>query len=97
MIGSICRCCADLLEGCAATNYLPLGSSGGYSETQLAEDTYKVNFKGNENTIAEQASDFSLFRYADLTLANGYQFFRVISEQSQVECQSYSVPSTAFT
>ena len=86
-----------ILTGCAATNYLPLGSSGGYSETQLAEDTYKVNFKGNESTSAEQASDFSLLRCADLTLANGYQFFRVISEQSQVDSQSYFVPSTTFT
>lgn len=86
-----------IFTGCAATNYQSLDSNGGYSETQLSENIFKVNFKGNESTSAEQASDFSLLRCADLTLANGYRFFQILSEQSQISSQSYAASPTTYT
>lgn len=84
------------IAGCTATSYHPLNYNGGYSETQLSEDIYKVNFKGNGYTSAEQASDFSLLRCADLSLANNFKYFYVLSEQQQIDSQSYYIPPTTY-
>lgn len=84
------------LSGCTATSYQSLNYNGGYSETQLSENIYKVNFKGNGYTSAEQASDFSLLRCADLSLANNFKYFYVLSEQQQTDSQSYYIPPTTY-
>lgn len=84
------------LTGCSATSYQPLKGGGGYSETQLSEDIYKVNFKGNGYTSAEQASDFSLLRCAELSIANNFKYFYSLSEQTQMDSQSFYVPATTY-
>ena len=84
------------LSGCTATSYQSLNYNGGYSETQLSGNIYKVNFKGNGYTSAEQASDFSLLRCADLSLANNFKYFYVLSEQQQTDSQSYYIPPTTY-
>jgi hypothetical protein len=69
------------LGGCA-TAYQPTGLEGGYEETQLAPDVYRVSFRGNAVTEPERAQDFALLRAAELTLQNGYTHFAVSSEQA---------------
>ncbi len=49
------------LSGCA-TSYQQRGFAGGYSETQLAPDVFRVNFEGNGYTSSERAQDFALLR-----------------------------------
>lgn len=59
------------------TPYQPMSGSGGYSEERLAEGHYRVTFAGNEATPAERVGDYLLRRSAEITLANGYDWFRV--------------------
>lgn len=49
---------------------------GGYSEERLSEKQYRVVFRGNARTSPEQVERFLLRRAAELTLENGYDWFR---------------------
>jgi hypothetical protein len=64
-----------LLLGCSwATPYQPKGLSGGYSEDQLSENTFRVSFLGNAAVSSVQASDFALLRASELALEHGYTY-----------------------
>jgi hypothetical protein len=71
------------IAGCASS-YQPNGISGGYSEIRLADDTYKVSFRGNGYTSAEKATDLAMLRAADLTLMNGYRYFVVVDSSDSL-------------
>jgi hypothetical protein len=87
---------ATFLQGCA-TSYKANGFSGGYSETQLDENVFKVTFRGNGYTRKERAADFTLLRSAELTLEHGYQYFMVVDSNSSTSRSSYTTPTTSNT
>ena len=69
-----------LLISCA-TPYQPKGSMGGFYETRINENVYRVSFKGNAYTSLEKATYFTMLRSAELTLEKGYYHFLVIDEE----------------
>src|SRR5262245_65287639 len=77
---------AFLLSGCA-TSYQSNGFTGGYSETQLAPDVFRVAFRGNRYTSPEQARDFCMLRAAELALQHGFTHL-ARSEEHTSELQS---------
>ena len=81
-----------VLSACA-TAYQPQGLSGGFSETQLSENTFKVNFKGNGYTSNDRAFDFSLLRAAELMSEKNYKYF-IIGARQNDEQISYSLSPT---
>lgn len=87
---------AVLLSGCA-TSYKEKGLTGGYSETQLGENIFKVSFRGNGFTSQERASDYTLLRSAELTLENGYRYFIIVDYQENVKLSTYTTPSVSDT
>ncbi|MCW8933437.1 MAG: hypothetical protein OQK98_01815 [Gammaproteobacteria bacterium] len=87
---------AVLLQGCA-TSYQKTGFSGGYSETQLDENVFKVSFRGNGYTGRERVADFTLLRSSELTLKNGYKYFAVIDANSYTSNSIYTTPTTSYT
>lgn len=82
-----------LLAGCA-TQYQRVGLSGGYSEVQLAENVFKVTFRGNGYTSREKAADFALLRSAELALEHGFKYFAVIDDQNYANHSTYVTPTT---
>lgn len=48
---------------------------GGYSDIKLEENKFMVSFNGNGMTDAITVSNFALFRSAEVTLENGFNFF----------------------
>ena len=84
------------LQGCATT-YQSSGLSGGYSETQLDENVFKVTFRGNGYTSNERASDFTLLCSAELAIQNGYKYFVVIDANSYTSNSTYTTPTTSNT
>lgn len=84
------------LSGCA-TSYQSNGLTGGYSDTQLAPDVFRVVFCGNGYTEAERAQDFALLRAAELTLQQGFTCFAVIDEQNSTKTSSFTTPGYANT
>ncbi len=64
----------------AATPYQPIGPhavSGGYSDVRLAPDRYRVNFEGNAFTSRDRVEGYLLYRAAELTTQQGYDWFRI--------------------
>ncbi len=79
------------LLGCA-TPYESSGFNGGFSETQISKNMFKVYFEGNSNTKTERASDFIMLRSAELTLREGYKYFSVKNKKEIIEKDSFTTP-----
>jgi len=73
-----------LLISCA-TPYQKDGFRGGYVESQLSENIYRVYFGGNGYTSTQRAADFALIRAAELTIDKGYKFFVIISNDESLK------------
>lgn len=71
------------LGGCA-TSYKPDGYGGGYSDVQLAENSFRIAFKGNDATSRTRAEDFALLRAADVALIAGFKFFTITDARSSL-------------
>ena len=88
---AICAGAALVLAGCATTNapYHParpgVHGSEGYSETRLTPDRYRVTFAGDAFTSRDTVEGYLLFRSAELTLQQGYDWFRVAERASERE------------
>jgi hypothetical protein len=83
------------LAGCA-TAYQERGFTGGFSETLLAPDTFKVQFSGNAYTTAERASDFVILRAADKSMELGCSYFGVANEANGASVGSASIGSAGW-
>jgi hypothetical protein len=55
---------------------------GSYTESRLTEDRYRVTFVGEPDATADQVKDLALLRAAEITLANDYDWFRVMSSDT---------------
>ena len=75
---------AALLGACAtSTPYAPSIDGGyGYSETQIEDDRFRVAFSGNSLTELETVQNYVLFRAADLTDQRGFDWFEVITRDT---------------
>lgn len=72
----------SVLAACASSqpSYKAADERGfGYSDKELAKDMYWVRYKSRD-TDAKRATDYALLRAAELTLAQGYEWF-VVSEK----------------
>lgn len=82
------------LSACAtSTPYQPAGSGasyGGYSETRLESDRYRVTFAGNSVTSREQVEMSLLLRAAELTVQDGYDWFATVNRATDRDTR-YSV------
>lgn len=78
-----------VLAACAtATPYQPAGWDGtqyGYSERPLEQNRYRVNFSGNSLTDRETVENYLLYRSAELTLQNGYDYFVVADRGTEAD------------
>lgn len=74
------------LAGCA-TGYAPrsIWNIGGYSETKIAPDSFRVRFDANEHLAPDQGADFARLRAAELCLAERKPFMRLTQFQDDLE------------
>jgi hypothetical protein len=71
---------AFALAACATTPpYQPAAANHGYgySDQRLEQNRFRVTFNGNSTTNRDQVEDFLLYRSAELTLQNGFDYFVV--------------------
>jgi hypothetical protein len=87
---------STLLLGCA-TPYTSKGLIGGYSDTQLAPDVFRVYFSGNHHTSPERAQDFAMLRATDDCLQHGFKYFALIDENSTQSTSVVNLPGSAYT
>lgn len=73
---------AALLAACAAAGPAAYGPSEdgrfGYDETRIEADRYRIVYRGSGGMPPEMVEDYALRRAAELALANGYDWFRVV-------------------
>ncbi|MGE0409370.1 MAG: hypothetical protein AB7P23_08925 [Amphiplicatus sp.] len=79
-----------LLAGACATAvgtaYAPADKQGyGYTETRIESDRYRVAFAGDGATPPETVESYALRRAAELALAGGYDWFRVVARSMGAE------------
>lgn len=85
------------LSACAtATPYQPnvrgQAVSGGFSETRIEADRFRVSFAGNSLTSRETVERYLLYRAAELTLAQGGAWFSVVERQTDRKARTYVDP-----
>ena len=69
------------LGACASpTPYQAADQSGrGFSENRIETNRYRVSFEGNSLTDRETVETYLLYRAAELTVEQGYDYFTVVS------------------
>lgn len=85
-----------LLAGCA-TSYQPKSFSGGFSETRLDQNVFRVSFQGNGYTDVQRAEDFALLRSAELTLKHGFTHFAIVSARFDRNVSAFTTPTQSTT
>ena len=72
------------------------GVHGGYSEQRVAPDRFTVKFHGNELTSRDRVEGYLLYRAAELTVQNGYDWFRIIDRHTEHDVQTYVRPDPFY-
>ncbi len=62
-------------SGCSSTPYQRDDTEGGYVESKISEDIYRVTFRGNKHTLRRKIENYLGYRCAELTIEQGYDSF----------------------
>ena len=80
-----------LLSACEPKYQQQSWWSGGYSSTQIDQNTFRVSYEGDIGTDAGKVNDFLMYRAAELTMQSGYDYFvftnKDVTKQTQTQCQ----------
>ncbi|HYF24044.1 MAG TPA: hypothetical protein VD929_11665 [Caulobacteraceae bacterium] len=90
------------LSACAtATPYQPARpgytQSGGYSEYRIEADRWRVNFAGNSITSRETVETYLLYRAAELTVQNGYDWFALVNRATERDTRYVATPDPFYS
>lgn len=67
--------------------------ASGYSEMAIERDRWRVTFHGGSHADLRRVEDLALLRAADLTLAQGYDWFRIVDRYGETRGDSGPVVS----
>ncbi len=89
------------LAACATpTPYQPnvrgQSTSGGFSELRIEPNRFRVNFQGNSLTSRETVESYLLFRAAELTVQQGYDWFAVADRETDRRTRTYVEPDPFY-
>ena len=93
---------AGALAGCATpTPYQPnipgQATSGGYSEVRIEPNRWRVTFAGNSLTSRQTVEAYLLFRSAELTVQQGYDWFSIADRNTENKGYSYIEPDPLYS
>ena len=71
-------CVLGLVLCACATGYQPSNFTGGYTDIKTSGQVWNIRYGGNGYTTAETVQTFWLYHAAELTLAQGYDGFRIL-------------------
>lgn len=85
------------LSACAGQPAYRAAERGGfgYSERQITDEQYRVNFKARGDNIG-MAVDYAMLRAAEITLERGYDWFRVTNRETFVDRERVSSSHVGF-
>ncbi len=83
-----------------ATPYQPLrpgsAASGGFTNQRLDANHFRVTFKGNALTSRETVETYLLYRAAELTVDNGFDWFETVDKHTQRDKRTYVDPDPFY-
>lgn len=92
-----------LAAGCVTpTPYQPYraenagGVHGGYSDRQLGPASFRVRFHGNELTSRDRVEGYMLYRAAELTLRQGYDWFLIVDRHTEHDRETTIAPDPDY-
>lgn len=90
-----------VVAGCATeTTYRPATGQGfsrtGFSERQVEPDRFLVSFAGNSVTSRDTVERYLLFRAAELTLQQGYDYFLMAQRDTDLQSRTYTTPGLGW-
>ena len=56
----------------------------GWRATRIEQDRYRVSFRANPDLKAPQVEDLALRRAAEITIQDGYEWFRVVTRNTEL-------------
>jgi len=77
------------IAGCMhETPYQPMKNGEGYLDQKIESNRYRIRFTGNSATPRETVETYLLYRAAELTLQNGYDYF-ILGDQHTTGHDTY--------
>mgnify|MGYP006171053179 CR=1 FL=1 len=70
--------------------------AGGYSEQRLGDGRYRVNFAGNSLTSRDRVEGYLLYRAAELTVQDGYDWFLIVDRLTERDVETYVHPDPLY-
>lgn len=64
------------------TPYQAVSDGYGFSDQRIEDNRYRITFRGNSLTSQQVVENYLLYRAAEITLANGYDYFEVADKQT---------------
>lgn len=71
-----------------ATRYTKVDLTGGYSDSKLDKDIFVVSFLGNAAVSLETTKIYVMYRCAEITKMNGFNFFMMLTNKTGYESVS---------
>jgi hypothetical protein len=65
---------------------------GGYSDSRLDSNTVRVSFYGNGNTARESVENDMLYRCAEVTIQDGFDYFVIVTGDITPTYSSFRTP-----
>lgn len=87
---------AIALSACA-TSYQSKGLTGGFDETQLDKNVFRITFTGNGYTKSDRAEEMALLRSAQVALKHGFTHFSIVEGKTNTEYGSFTSPNISTT
>ena len=89
---------AGLLSACAtATPYQPAATDAyGFHEQRIESNRLRISFRGNTLTDRETVETYLLFRAAELTTQNGFDYFIVADRDTEEQSRLQGSPRSRF-
>ena len=80
-----------MLGACATqTPYQSGEGRYGYTDQQIEENRYRVIFAGNPSTPRETVQNYLLYRSAELTIQEGFDYFTIVDRDTERSTRYYS-------
>ena len=96
LIAGLLAVTAGLAACTTATPYQPnlrgQSVSGGFSEVQVTQDRFRVQFSGNTLTNRDTVERYLLYRAAEVTLDRGYDWFEIDDRRTDRTQRTYIDP-----
>ncbi|MCR9269992.1 MAG: hypothetical protein NXH72_08410 [Hyphomonadaceae bacterium] len=87
---------ASLVLAIAACSTVPIYQPAsdrndfGYSEQQIEPERYRVTYNGDDSTSQASVENFLLYRMAEITLEQDYDYFKVINMNTECHTEYHT-------